>query len=316
VTLGRALLTRAATTAATLLLATLLVVTLVAAAPGDALDLQPDPDAVRGALAAEWGLDRTALGRWTDTWTRLASFELGRSYVLRPGASVAELLVGPAPRTLLLVLGAAALATVGGVALALITAGRAAPARTLVQLASAAPIFLLGWGAVTAGNAITWWAVQRGLVDRPAWFALPDQPGAVRTGLAIVVLAVGSGALARVHAELEDALVRLRQAPFVDAARARGQPTWPLVLRGLVAPLASSVSDRVALLVGGAIVAEKVLLVRGAGALLWDAALLRDHEVAAALALLAASLVALTRLATDALCLWADPRRLRSARWA
>jgi hypothetical protein len=46
--LGRALLSRAAATLPTLLLATLLVVTRLAAAPGDALALQPDPDAVRG----------------------------------------------------------------------------------------------------------------------------------------------------------------------------------------------------------------------------------------------------------------------------
>jgi ABC-type dipeptide/oligopeptide/nickel transport system permease component len=160
---------------------------------------------------------------------------------------------------------------------------------------------------------MAWWAIGHGLIERPGWFALPDQASAVRTGLAVAILGVGSGALSEVHAEVEDALVRLRSSPWVDAARARGAATWPLILRGLIAPLAATVANRTALLVGGAVVIEKLLLLRGAGAILWDAAVLRDYDLALSIAVLAAALVAGSRLGADLVRIAADPR-LREAR--
>lgn len=297
---------------ATLLGATALLLALLVLAPGDPIDLLPNADEVRPTLEAQWGFDRPAAERWALHLARLARLDLGTSLAYRPGAPVAEVLAGPAARSALLVGASLLLVTAWGTLLAFATAGRPSRARAVVQAVSITPVFLLAHAVVGALNGATWWAVGQGLLARPDWFALPDQPSVLRSVLAVVLLAVGSGALAEVHGEVEDALVRIRASAWVDAARARGQPSWPLVLRALVPPVAHTLANRAALLVGGAVVVEKVMLLNGAGAVLWSATLLRDYELALSIAVLAAALVAATRLLADGVRVVVDPR-LREA---
>ena len=53
---------------------------------------------------------------------------------------------------------------------------------------------------------------------------------------------------------------------------------------------------------------EKVLLLNGVGAILWQAALLRDYDLALGISLLAATFVSLARLAGDTVRIAVDPR--------
>ena len=154
--------------------------------------------------------------------------------------------------------------------------------------------------------------MNKGWIGRPDWFALPDEPSAVRTVLAIMVLAVGSGALAEVTSEVENALVEIRRSGYVDAARACNAKVWPHVVINLVNPLATIAMTRTAFFVGGLVIVEKVLLLNGVGAILWQAAILRDYELAMGISLLAAALVAFTRLTGDTVRMVVDPR-LRAA---
>lgn len=303
-----ALAGRLAVAIATLLGATGLLLALLVLAPGDPIDLLPNASEVRPQLEKEWGLDRPAPVRWVRHFGRLVVLDLGTSYAYRPGAPVADVIAVPVVRTVGLVGSASALVVTWGTTLAFVTAGRRSTTRIGVQMVSLVPGFVLVHALVGTTNAAAWWAMGHGWIDRPEWFALPDQASGMRTGIAIGILAVGSGALSEVHAEVEDALVRLRASPWVDAARARGAPTWPLVARGLVAPLASTVANRAALLVGGAVVIEKLLLLHGAGAVLWEAAVLRDYDLALSIAVLAAAGVAGTRLVADAVRVAIDPR--------
>ena len=119
---------------------------------------------------------------------------------------------------------------------------------------------------------------------------------------------MGSGALSEAHSQIEEALIRVRKSPFVDAMRARGETTWPSVLANLVPPLASTLAERAAFLAGGAVIAEKVLLINGVGAVLWEAALLRDYDLALTIALFAAGFVGVVRLGADAIRVAVDPR--------
>lgn len=173
---------------------------------------------------------------------------------------------------------------------------------------SVAPIFLVAHLLVSGINEATFAAIGAGWIDRPSWFALPDQPSAMRSALAIAVLAVASGGLTELHLELEGAIDRVRGSGFVDATRARGLPVWPHVGRNLVAPVATAVAGRVAFFVGGLVILERVLLLNGAGAALWQAALLRDHPVAVGVAVLAAAVVAGARLLADLVRIAIDPR--------
>lgn len=303
-----ALASRLGVAVATVLGATALLLALLVFAPGDPIDLLPNAAEVRPQLERDWGLDQPAPIRWIRQLGRWMVLDLGTSYAYRPGAPVTGVIAVPVARSIGLVAAASVLVMTWGTTLAFLTAGRRAPIRVAVQAASLAPGFLLAHVAVAVANESAWTAIHHGWIARPEWFALPDQASPVRTGVAVVILAVGSGALSEVHAEVEDALVRLRASPWVDAARARGARTGPLILRGLLAPLAATVANRATLLVGGAVVVEKLLLLHGAGAVLWEAAVLRDYDLALSIAVLAAVFVAGVRLLSDAVRIAVDPR--------
>ncbi|MEQ1567982.1 MAG: ABC transporter permease [Myxococcota bacterium] len=299
---------------ATLAAATALLLGLLVLAPGDPIDLMQVDDAVRPQLAAELGLDRSLPARWALHARRLLSLDLGTSYVYRSGAAVADVIAGPARRTAGLVGAAGALACGLGTALAFTTAGRPRSAgRLLVGAVSLLPTFLVAFAAVWGLNELAWTGIGHGWWARPAWFALPDEDSAVRTALAVTVLAVASSTLSEIHGEIEDALVRVRASAWLDAARARGERTWTLVLRGLLPPVVAAMANRTGRLLGGAIVVEKVLLINGVGKVLWEAARLRDYELALSIAVLAATVVAAARLVADGLRWGLDPR-LREAR--
>ena len=296
-----ALVRRFAAALATAVVATGLLLALLALAPGDPLSGLPEGSEIRAQLSQQLGLNQPVWVRWLEHLGRILSLDFGTSWVYRPGAPVTEVIARPALVSLALVGCASLLTAASGSALALATSARGARGRLVIQAVSLVPAFLLAYTSVTAINAAVWWAMGEGLIARPSWFALPDQPSVVRNLLAVFVLGVGSGTLSEVHGELEDALARITRAPWVDAARARGQATWPLVLRAFAPDLVASMAARAPRLVGGVVVVEKLLLLNGAGAILWEAATLRDYELALSIGVLAAALVAAIRLAADGL---------------
>jgi len=298
---------------ATLCGAVALVMLLLALAPGDPIDLLPNADEVRPELEARWHLDRPLPVRYALYLGQLATGDLGTSLSYRPGTPVWEVIARPAMRSAGWLVSAWMLTLIWGSGLAWFTAGRTSVATLLVRVLSIAPVFLIAHLAVSGFNTAAWSLMEAGTIDRPGWFALPDQPSSLRTALAVVILAVGSGALAELHAEVENALVALRRSGFVDAARARGMPVWPHVAWNLVSPLTTIAVSRVAFFVGGLVILEKVLLLNGVGAILWRAALLRDYDLCLGIALLAAVVVAGARLTGDGIRITTDPR-LRTAR--
>ena len=296
------------TFAVTVLGAALFVLVLLYSAPGDPIDLLPNADEVRPVLEAEWGLDKPLPVRFAR-WTAHALVgDFGTSVTYRPGAPVIEVIAGPALRSLAWAFCALGSALGIGTALAWFTAGRPALARRAVQAISLIPLFLLAHVLVAGLNDVTWRLMARGTIDRPSWFAIPDQPSTLRVVLAVGLLAVGSGALTGVHAAVEDALVRVRSSGYVDAARALGTPTAPHVWRNLLPEVAAIAAARTATFVGGLVVLEKVLLLNGVGAILWEAALLRDYNLAMGIAVVLALVVATTRLVSDVVRTWMDPR--------
>lgn len=310
--LGAVLLARGASFVATVVGAVCLVQLLLALAPGDAIDLLPNAEELRPVLAAEWGLDKPLPERLATTLGRMVRGDLGTSLTWRPGASVAELVGDTGLRSLALLVPALLLGVGLAVALGALSARGGDRLLRVVRLVSVVPAFLAAYVAVTALNAGVWTMLERGLIERPDWFALPDTPSAVRTALAVVVLAVASGALTEMHAACDAELRRLRAAPFVEAARARGAPAWPVLLHNLLPPLVDIAASRAAWLLGSLVVVEKLLLFSGAGAALWQACRLRDYPVAIGITVVAALVVAGARLAADIARLALDPR-LREA---
>jgi peptide/nickel transport system permease protein len=304
VALGRLVLSFLLTLAGAVLVTQL----LLSLAPGDPVDLVPGGEDVRAGLEAQWGLDEPFAVRFGRSLAKAVTGDLGTSLTWRPGAPVLGLVWRAARRSLGLGFGAVWVTLGAAVLLAWATAGRPSWRRRFVQAISIAPVFLLAFASVTVLNEATWALVERGWILRPSWFALPDTPSGLRTGLAVAVLALGSGSLAEVHAAVEDEIVRLRNSSFVDAAEARGAPTAPHVLWNLVPALTTIMANRAAFFVGGLVVVEKVLLLNGAGSMLWQACGARDYPLALGLTLVAAATVCSARLAGDVLRLAVDPR--------
>ncbi len=285
-----------------------LVLLMMALAPGDPIDLIPGGEAIRPQLEAEWELDQPLAVRWLNTLGRMATGDLGTSISYRPGAPVLDVIGAASLRSLGWLMAALVLAACQSVGLAWFTAGRSSWIRGVLRWTSVAPVFLLAHLSVHLINAFTFWGMEVGYWSRPEWFALPDQPSSFRAILAITLLAVGSGALTELHLEVESALSRIRASGYVDAARARGSSTFGLIAWNLVPPLASLLASRAAFFAGGLVVLERVMLLNGAGSILWRAALIRDYPVAMGVALLAAVWVTGARAAADFTRLAVDPR--------
>ncbi|MCB9762925.1 MAG: ABC transporter permease [Alphaproteobacteria bacterium] len=302
-----ALLRSVALFVATLGGAALFLGVLLSAAPGDAADLVADDPALREALVERWGLDNPPWVHAGRLLTGAVQGDMGESLTYRPGQPVAELVRRGAAESAPLVLVALFTTLLVGVGLAYVGAGRVA-SRRVVQAASAAPVFLIAWLLMVVLNESVFALLEAGAIQRPSWFALPDEDSAFKTALAIGVLAVGSSALAEVHAACEAELARIRSAPYVDAARARGAPLWPHVLLNLVPPLTGVAASRAAFFVAGLVIIETVLHLNGAGAMLWQACRLRDYPLALGLTLAAAAAVAGAQLLGDAVRAAVDPR--------
>jgi len=277
-------------------------------APGDPVDLVPNGEEIRAELEKEWGLDRPFFVRYAIFLVRALHGDLGHSLTFRPGASVAGLVLPAASQSVGLLVPALFLAIAAGVLLAWTTAGRPSALRRIVQALSVPPVFLLAFLSVEALNRVAFWLIEADRISRPDWFALPDTDTLLKTVLAVVVMAVGSGALHEVQVACEDEIVRVRNAPFTDAALARGAPLWAHVLPNLVPPLTAIAASRAAFFVGGLIIVEKVLHINGAGAMLWQACRLRDYPLALGLTILAAAAVCVARLAGDLIRIAVDPR--------
>ena len=70
-----------------------------------------------------------------------------------------------------------------------------------------------------------------------------------------------------------------------------------------------SVVGEVAFFVGGLVILEKILLMNGIGAILWQSALERDYPLALGITLVTAAVVASLRLVGDVVRTAIDPRR-------
>jgi len=290
----------------------LLLQILLASAPGDAADLISDDPVLRAALVEAWRLDEPVLSRWLAWTVDAMGGDLGESLTYRPGQAVTELVLPALARSLVLVGGALVLSLTGGLGLAWWTAGRRSATRRLVQALSVTPVFLLAWLLMAGLNEAAFGLMEGGQIARPAWFALPDEDSWLKTLLAISVLAVGSSALGEIHAALEDELLRIQRASFVEALRVRGVALGPHLLRALLAPLATIAGGRASFFVGGLVVVETVLHVGGLGSLLWQACRLRDYPLALGIGVVAGALVCGARLASDVARITVDPRLSRA----
>jgi peptide/nickel transport system permease protein len=128
--------------------------------------------------------------------------------------------------------------------------------------------------------------------------------------LPVGVLALGSTAAFARYAR--GSLLDAAGQEFVITARAKGLAEravmWRHVFKNALPPILTVVGLSVPVLLGGAVVVEKIFAWPGMGSLLVDSIYARDYPVVIAVNLIAAIMVIVGNLLADLSYLWVDPR--------
>ncbi|MFI9638831.1 ABC transporter permease [Micromonospora sp. NPDC051925] len=279
------------------------------AAPGDTVDSivgdGADTPQIRAQIIAEWGLDRPAVVQYLDYLWRLASGDLGRSYLLqRPVAEVIGEQLAP---TATLAVAAAGLGVLLAVVVAVATAGRHRqwPRRAssgVELLLVSTPPFLIGIVLLSV------------LSFRYGLFPVAGDQDPAALVLPAVTLALPiAGLLAQV---LRDGLDRALDEPFVLTARARGVRERVVLLRHALRhallPAVTLAGWLFGILLGGAVIVEQVFGRPGLGQVTLTAVTSRDMPVVLAVVTLSAVGYVVVNTAADLTFLLVDPRLRRS----
>lgn len=108
------------------------------------------------------------------------------------------------------------------------------------------------------------------------------------------------------------AALEVLNEPYITAARARGvspsKVVFKHVLKNAAIPIATVTIVQIPLLVGGAIVVEKMFAWPGTGGLVFNAITTRDYPVIIGFTLVVAVIVVISQLLLDLVIAWLDPR--------
>jgi peptide/nickel transport system permease protein len=235
----------------------------------------------------------------------------GLGYSYGNYVSVRSEIMQRAPRTLLLILGAAIIWLVFGVAIGVISAVRR---RTVVDRAAmgfalfgiSAPVFWLGLMAIyiiwkkfglTDGTGYT--PIDQGVGH---WFGHMILPWTVLALLNIAIYA----RLTRGN------LLEALGEDYIRTARAKGLSERRVILkhglRASLTPIVTIFGLDIALLVGGAIITESVFNIQGLGWLAFNGAITQDLPSVLGVVICTATAVVLANLIVDILYAFLDPR--------
>lgn len=309
----RMILVRLGTAVVTVWLASLFVFIAVQALPGDVAQQILGQDATPEALQAmrdRMGLDRPIVERYFDWLGGLVTGDMGTSLV--SGEPVGGTLLAHARNTLLIAIPTILLGITLSVVLGLIAGlyrGRGAD-RTISGLA------LVGMSIpefVTATVLVLLFAI-----------AIPVFPAVVIDGpearvsellpftvLPVIVLTISMAAY--IIRMTRTGVIDAMAAEFVTTAELKGVRPSRVVLRhGLptaILPTLNVIAINIAWLIGGVVVVEAVFNYPGMGSLMIESVHNRDLPVIQAVAVLSASVYALTNLGADLVAMALDPRQ-------
>ncbi len=289
------------------------IIALSRAVPGDAIDQITDTPEQRAQLEAMLGLDRSMGSQYVHWWAGVLHLDFGESWVIRQGERVSRLIKPAMWKTTKLILPALVVTFAGAFALIALFQYDGLPwlkrvLRPMTHVLSVIPLFLLGYLLIMAFNVPAYALLERGIIGRPAWFALPAEETLLKYVLAVVTLAVGNGTLSDVLLHLESEVTGLMRQEFMVSTRARGGSFWRHFVPNIVVPTLTVFVNKAGFFLGGVVVVEYVFNINGIGMMIWRAANQRDVPVVIAITFLVAALVAFLHLAGDLLQVAMDPR--------
>jgi peptide/nickel transport system permease protein len=234
---------------------------------------------------------------------------LGYSYVA--GASVLEEVKERAPRTLLLIAGAATIWLVVGVSIGVLSAirrrsavDRLAMGFVLVGISS--PVFWLGLMAL-----FVFWK-QLGWTGGTGYVPITDSVSGFFSHM-ILPWCVLALLFAAIYARMtRNTLLDTLGEDYIRTARAKGLPERKVIthhaLRASLIPIVTMFGMDVALLVGGAIITESVFNIQGLGWLAIDGTLNQDLPIVLGVVTVGAIAVVVMNLFVDITYAFLDPR--------
>jgi len=272
-------------------------------------------DAELATIHHRLGLDKpwyVQFGRFTYHFFRGDSYGWpGLGYTYASGSSVKSLIVARAPRTLLLIAGAAVIWLVSGVLIGVLSAVKR---RTLVDR------FAMGFALVGISTPVFWLGLMALYIfwRRLGWVGGSGyvSPSDSITGFFshmitpwIVLALLYAAFYARMT---RNNLLETLGEDYIRTARAKGLSERQVIfkhgLRASLTPIVTMFGLDIALLVGGAVITESVFNLQGLGYLAINDALQQDLPVVLGVVLVASVAVALANLIVDILYAFIDPR--------
>ena len=250
----------------------LVITLLIWSLPGDPAEIICPPGICTGteALAERWHLDEGPWG-FFSTWLGSAiSGDLGNSWRLQQGGSVAQLMWTSLPNTVSLVLMSLVPIVIGSAA----AASGLMPRRLdpLWQVIGLAPVVILALFCA-AYVQITY-----------GFDSYSGFPGMLRLILGALVLGLADGALAAAVVGTRSVFEAENKQRYVGIAVLRGETPLSNTLPNVTPALMGQLRSRVLQILSGAVIVEVVLEIEGLGDLLWRGTLLQDFGVVLAAA--------------------------------
>jgi peptide/nickel transport system permease protein len=273
------------------------------------------PQAVH-LLTIQLGLDKPAWMRYFIWVGNALQGNLGSSYVNhQPVLTSIEYRL---PVTLELLVLSQIIALALAIPLGIISALR--PSQFVDRLSSGAAFGLLAVpGFILAELLVYLFAVRYNLFPATGYVQLTDDPlGNIRS-LTLPALTLGLGSMAVYMRVLRTDMIATLQQDYITMARAKGLPTWWILLRHALRPstftLVTVGGLNVGTLIGGAFIIEYIFQVPGIGLLTINSIYARDYLVVTSTTVLVAGGFVIVNLLVDLLYTFLDPR-VRSARFA
>jgi peptide/nickel transport system permease protein len=309
-------LTRVGKLLGVLVLVSFLTFCLTKVLPGDPVDaiLGPqasNPSAV-AALRSELGLDEPFFAQYGSyVHGVVTELDLGRAY--SSGFEVRELLASRLPATIELILLSQLVALLIAVPLALYSAYRAG---SLADRAVTAGAFgLLSVPSFAMAVLLVYvFAIQLGWFPAVGFERLtgPEGIGGNLRSLVLPVAVLVTGLTAVYTRVLRSDLIVTLQEDFMLTARAKGLPTWHLLVRHALRPSSLSLLTVFGInfgtLIGGAVIVEYYFSIPGIGQMAIESINKRDYLAVQGVVLVVASVFVLVNFAVDLLYSVLDPR--------
>jgi peptide/nickel transport system permease protein len=298
---------------ATLFAVSFLTFLLTSLLPGDPAEqiLGPEgitPEAI-ARVRSDLHLDDPLPVRYVRWLGDVAHGDLGRSY--RTGQPVKQAISERLPVTLEVGGLAILLALFGAVPLGMLSAYRAGgPVDRGVTGSSFALLAIPNFMMAVVLMLI--FAVYLGLLPATGWTRLSDNLGRNLEAAILPALSLAIGELAVYTRLLRSDLIATLQEDYVVLARAKGMPTFWILLRHALRPSSFSLLTVVGLQVGaimsGSVVVETLFALPGVGRLLIDSIFQRDLVTVQGIALVVGVSYVVVNFTVDLLYTYLDPR--------